>query len=123
MEPNSDEGFAVVLPNRLPGAAPLDGGVCAGVVDAKLKDVAGFAAAGVVEPLGAAEDAAVFPNIPPPPDRTDDVFPNIPPLAGATEVTPPPPNKLLAGAAPVEAVPNGVVAGFAVDAGVFSFGF
>lgn len=121
MEPNSDVDFAVVPPNRLPVAAPLDGGVCAGVVDAKLKDVAGFAAAGVaaagvVEP-GAAE-AAVFPNIPPP-DEADDVFPNIPPLAGAAEVALTPPNKLLAGAAPVE-VPNGVAAGFVVDAGVFS---
>jgi hypothetical protein len=55
--PNSDDGFAVVPPKRLLGAAPLEGGVCAGVVDAKLKDGAGFTAAGVVEPLGAAEVA------------------------------------------------------------------
>lgn len=116
VDPKRDVVFAVAPPNRLPVAPPLDGGVCAGVVDAKLKDVAGFAAAGVVEPLGAAE-AVAFPNIPP--DRADEVFPNIPPLAGAAEVAPPPPNKLLAGAAPVE-VPNEDAAGFVVDAGVFS---
>lgn len=80
VDPKSDvdDGFAVVPPNRLVGAAPLDGGVCAGVVVPKLKDGAGFTAAGVVEPLGAAEAVAVFPNILP--DGADDVFPNIPPL-------------------------------------------
>lgn len=106
-----------VAPKRPPEAAPLDGGVCAGVVDAKLNDGAGFAAAGVVDPLGAAEDAT-DPNIPP--DGAA-VEPKRPLDGAADEVAEP--NRPLDGAAPVEAIPKGLEAGLALDAGVFSFAF
>jgi hypothetical protein len=118
VDPNSD-GFCWVpdvAPKRPVEVAPLDGGVCAGVVDAKLNDGTGLEAAGVVEPLGAAD-----PSIPPDGAVEETVEANRLPDGAADEA--PEPNRPVDGAAPVEAVPKGLAAGFALEAGIFSFAF